>query len=371
RKGRPASTMKTLTALTLMPALKKDAKHTATYAEASADGGRVGIVPDATYTNWDLWHGLLLPSGNDAAAALAGSYGGMKKTVADMQAVAVSLQANDTVVKNPSGLDADGQVTSAYDLALIARAAMQLEDFREVTASVSYDFPGRPAGKNKKRPTYKIYTQNRLLLHGFDGAVGGKTGYTTLAGRTFWGAAERNGHVLAVTLLQVRDRTETAAKALLEWGFANRTKVTPVGTLVEPLPEGGESPAPEASAVAPDAGATVVAGGAAPNAEGSGSPASPLLIALGAAVLAGAGAVWWALARRGRQDALPDLRTAAAPRAAEPVVVLPERMPDPEPVVAGPAADPAPAAPAAPPALGGHVRVVRPPARPAPPADGS
>jgi len=129
RKGRPASTMKTLTALTLMPELRKDAKHTVTWKEASADGGRVGIVPDATYTNWDLWHGLLLPSGNDAAAALAGSYGGMKKTVADMQAVAVSLQANDTVVKNPSGLDADGQVTSAYDLALIARAAMQLEDF--------------------------------------------------------------------------------------------------------------------------------------------------------------------------------------------------------------------------------------------------
>jgi D-alanyl-D-alanine carboxypeptidase (penicillin-binding protein 5/6) len=376
RQGRPASTMKTLTALALMPALEKDAKHTVTYKEASADGGRVGIVPDATYTNWDLWHGLLLPSGNDAAAALAGSYGGMKKTVSAMQDVAYALQADDTVVKNPSGLDADGQLTSAYDLALIARAAMQLEDFRTVTAAVSYDFPGRPAGKGKKRPTYKIYTQNRLLLHGYDGAVGGKTGYTTLAGRTFWGAAERDGHLLVVTLLQVRDRTETAAKALLSWGFANRTKVTPVGTLVGPRPEGGESAAPSPSVTQPAPGETVSAGGVGTTASG-GSGASPALVALGAAVLVGAGATWWLLRRR-RSDApvVPDLRTPPAPAAA-PVVVLPE----PEPVATaaaapaapspGPPAAPAarPAAPVAPPASGGHVRVVRPPARPAPPGD--
>jgi serine-type D-Ala-D-Ala carboxypeptidase (penicillin-binding protein 5/6) len=374
RQGRPASTMKTLTALALMPELKKDAKHTVTWEEASADGGRVGIVPDATYTNWDLWHGLLLPSGNDAAAALAGSYGGMKKTVAAMQDVAYALQADDTVVKNPSGLDADGQLTSAYDLALIARAAMQLEDFREVTAAVSYDFPGRPAGKGKKRPTYKIYTQNRLLLHGFDGAVGGKTGYTSLAGRTFWGAAERDGHLLVVTLLQVRDRTETAAKTLLDWGFANREKVTPVGTLVGPRPEGGESapPSPSAPVSEPLPGETVAAGGAG-TAAADGSSASPAVVALGAAVLVGAGAAWWLVARRRRTDAavVPDLRTTPVPAPA-PAVVLPE--PEPEPVAAAPAPEapqamPA-AAPPAQPASGGHVRVVRPPERPATPGDG-
>ncbi len=124
RLGRPASTLKTLTAVTLLPVLDKETVHTVTYKEASADGGHVGIVPGATYTAWDLWHGLLLPSGNDAAAALAGAHGGMKKTVADMQATAARLQAADTTVRNPSGLDADGQVTSAYDLALIARAAL-------------------------------------------------------------------------------------------------------------------------------------------------------------------------------------------------------------------------------------------------------
>ncbi|MFC6236820.1 D-alanyl-D-alanine carboxypeptidase family protein [Longivirga aurantiaca] len=376
RQGRPASTLKTLTALTLMPVLDKDAEHTVTWKEASADGGRVGIVPDATYTNWDLFHGLLLPSGNDAAAALAGSHGGMKKTVADMQAVAYSLQADDTVVRNPSGLDADGQLTSAYDLALIARAAMQLEDFRTVTAAVSYDFPGRPAGKGKKRPTYKIYTQNRLLLHGFDGAVGGKTGYTSLAGRTFWGAAERDGHVLAVTLLQVRDRTETAAKSLLSWGFANRTQVTPVGTLVGPRPEGGEEATPTPSGAVPAPGETTVAGGAAGAPVAAGSSASPWLVALVAAVALGAAIAWW-LTRRRRRDAgggaVPDLSSPVPPRrvapevrepaAVEPAVDLPEPEPEPEPAPAR--STPAPAAPAS----GGHVRVVRPPARPTPPPE--
>ena len=389
RQGRPASTLKTLTALTLMPVLDKDAEHTVTWKEASADGGRVGIVPDATYTNWDLFHGLLLPSGNDAAAALAGSHGGMKKTVADMQAVAYSLQADDTVVKNPSGLDADGQLTSAYDLALIARAAMQLEDFRTVTASVSYDFPGRPAGKDKKRPTYKIYTQNRLLLHGFDGAAGGKTGYTTLAGRTFWGAAERDGHLLAVTLLQVRDRTETAAKSLLDWGFANRTKVTPVGTLVGPRPEGGEeaTPTPSVAVPAPAPGETTVAGGAAGAPVAAGSSASPWLVALVAAVALGAVVAWWLMRRRRRDavaGAVPDLSGTSPPRRVppvvsepqpvDPVVVLPEPEPEPEPEPA-PAPAPAPVAPVPPaptppaPASGGHVRIVRPPARPAPPSE--
>lgn len=373
RQGRPASTLKTLTALTLMPVLDKDAEHTVTWKEASADGGRVGIVPDATYTNWDLFHGLLLPSGNDAAAALAGSHGGMKKTVADMQAVAYSLQADDTVVRNPSGLDADGQLTSAYDLALIARAAMQLEDFRTVTASVSYDFPGRPAGKGKKRPTYKIYTQNRLLLHGFDGAVGGKTGYTTLAGRTFWGAAERDGHVLAVTLLQVRDRTETAAKSLLDWGFANLTQVTPVGTLVGPRPEGGEEATPTPSVAVPAPGETTVAGGATGAPVAAGSSASPWLVALVAAVALGAAVAWW-LARRRRRDAVggavPDLSGTSPPRRAAPVVVEPQAD---EPVVVVPEPEPAPA-PAAPPSAapttsGGNVRVVRPPGRPVPPSE--
>ncbi len=248
RRARPASMLKTLTALTVMPLVPKDTVHKATFEEASADGGHVGIVPGATYTLWDLWHGLLLPSGNDAAAAIAGANGGMAPTVAAMQAEADLLQARDTTVKNPSGLDADGQLSSAYDMALIARAALGLEDFRAVTGAVSYDFPGKPVAAGKKRQTYKIYTQNRLLLRGYKGTVGGKTGFTSLAHRTFWGAAERNGHTLVVTLMQIGEPTDTAARKLLDWGFANLGKVTAVGTLVDPVdPNAVVSPEPTAS----------------------------------------------------------------------------------------------------------------------------
>jgi D-alanyl-D-alanine carboxypeptidase (penicillin-binding protein 5/6) len=242
-----------------------------------------------------------------------------------------------------------------------------------VTSSISYDFPGRPAGKSKKRPTYKIYTQNRLLLHGFDGAVGGKTGYTTLAGRTFWGAAERDGHVLAVALLQVRERTETAAKELLTWGFANRTKVTPVGALVDPLPEGGEVTTPTESA-APQPESTSAAGAPSGSTTAASAGIPPLAAALGAAVVLGGLLVWWLRGRRRRPEltssGMPDLTPNAAPAASPaspppPAVVLPE----PESAVVLPEADPAPAvvAPDLPPApkpaptTSGNVKVVRPP----------
>lgn len=321
RLGRPASTLKTLTAVTLLPVLAKDSVHTVTYKEASADGGHVGVVPDATYTAWDLWHGLLLPSGNDAAAALAGAHGGMKKTVADMQAMAGRLQAYDTTVRNPSGLDADGQVTSAYDLALFAKAALGNEDFRTLTRTISYDFPGRMPKAGKERTTYKIYTQNRLLLRGYKGTVGGKTGYTTNAGRTFWAAAERGGHTLVVTLLQIGQPTETAAESLLTWGFRNRSTVTPVGTLVDPLPEGVE-PAPQQSGAAPVGSANAVGptAGAVGAASGVGVPGWAWL--LGLLVLVG-GALAVVLTRRRTPSATPTPAAPAAPAAG--ATVLPQR----------------------------------------------
>ena len=231
---RPASTLKTLTSVTLMPALNRNAVHTATDRDVRVDGSHVGIVSGATYTVWDLWHGLLLPSGNDAAMALANQYGGATKTVDAMQSMAQRLQAHDTHVVNPSGLDADGQVSSAYDMALIAAAALQIPDFRTVTTTRSYDFPGFMPKAGQTRKTFKTFTENRLLRHNYRGIAGGKTGFTSLAHRTFWGAAERNGHLLIVTLFQIHEPTEKAATSLLNWGFANRTRVQPVGTLVSP-----------------------------------------------------------------------------------------------------------------------------------------
>src|SRR3954453_17730438 len=106
---RPASTLKVLTAITIMPRLAPDTVYTGRFEDANAEGSKVGIVPDATYTVHQLWQGLFLMSGNDAASALANAAGGVASTVAAMNATAKRLGALDTTARNPSGLDARGQ----------------------------------------------------------------------------------------------------------------------------------------------------------------------------------------------------------------------------------------------------------------------
>src|SRR3954451_24536183 len=115
---RPASTLKVLTAVTLLPRLDPAATYTAAWEDANVEGSKAGVVPNATYTVHNLFQAMFLVSGNDAANSLANAAGGVPSTVAAMRETARGLGALDTRVVNPSGLDADGQVTSAYDLAL-------------------------------------------------------------------------------------------------------------------------------------------------------------------------------------------------------------------------------------------------------------
>ncbi len=220
----PASTLKTLTALTLIPQIDPSTLVKAKKRAVNTYGTTVGLVRGREYTANDLFYALLLPSANDAAMALAQSTGNVKTTLTQMNQTAESLGALDTVVKNPSGLDAPGQVSSAYDLATIGRSALALPYFREVVATVKHEF-----GNKKKSKT--IYTQNRMLLGDFKGTIGLKTGYTTNAGRTFIGAAERKGTTYIVSLMGIKEASSTAAEKLLEWAFANGDKVTPIGVL--------------------------------------------------------------------------------------------------------------------------------------------
>jgi serine-type D-Ala-D-Ala carboxypeptidase (penicillin-binding protein 5/6) len=230
---RPASTLKTLTADTLLPRLDPDQVYRVQYEDAAVEGSAVGIVPGATYTVDQLWYGLMLPSGNDAAHALAGAAGGMHHTVHLMQQQAEYLHADDTTVRNSSGLDAPGQFTSAYDLALFTQAGMERADFRNYVSTTSYAFPAGMPKHGKKRKTYMIYNQNPLLFD-YRGAVGVKTGYTTLAGRTFVGAARRHGHLLVATAMGIIEPSEDAAAKLLTWGFRQLGSLEPVGHLAQP-----------------------------------------------------------------------------------------------------------------------------------------
>ena len=233
----PASTLKTLTAVTLLPLLDPSATTVATQADAAVDGSKVGLVPGMTYTLDSLFTAMLVVSGNDAADALAEAAGGIGHTVELMNAEAQHLQANDTVARTPSGLDAAGESTSAYDLALIARAGLAMPSFRHYIGTVRSTMPA-PHHKH-----FEIYTHNRLLTT-FRGDIGVKNGYTVKAGATYVGAATRGGHTIIVTLMNAQPDFWPQAKALLAWGFAARGNVEPVGTLVDPL-----SSAPEHTSV--------------------------------------------------------------------------------------------------------------------------
>ena len=85
------------------------------------DGTKVGINPGQTYTAKQLFTAMLVMSGNDAAMTIGSALGGVPKAVSEMNAMATHLQAHDTVAHTTNGLDAPGQTSSAYDLAMMFR----------------------------------------------------------------------------------------------------------------------------------------------------------------------------------------------------------------------------------------------------------
>lgn len=303
----PASTLKMLTALTVLPRTSPEAEYVATPRAAYTYGARVGLKPGKTYTMDELWYAVFLPSANDAAIAVAEANGGVRRTVRQMNDVAYELRALDTVAKNTNGLDAPGQLSSAYDLALIARAGLARPDFATYASAVRAEFPDV---KGKGR--HAIYTTNRLLLHGWRGAIGVKTGFTSKAGRTYVGAATRGGRTLIVALMGIRESSEGAAKKLLRWGFSNGDDVTPLGTLIEPGAPLPADPDPATDAAA-EAGSDVGAAStgtattaASPSREPTTLPPAVLIGAVGLVV--GGGAI--ALASR-RTRTRPSGRHAA------------------------------------------------------------
>jgi D-alanyl-D-alanine carboxypeptidase (penicillin-binding protein 5/6) len=221
----PASTIKLLTALAAGPVLEDDQTYQATDEDAGIEGSRVGLAPGQTYTIDDILHGLMLASGNDAAHALGELAGGQDELVQMMNDTAARLGAFDTHAVTPHGLDSPGQLSSAYDLALIGRSALADERIAELAKTTSYEFPGLDG------QVFQIQNQNRLL-DSYDGAIGLKTGFTTQADHTLVAAAVRDERRLIAVVLGADGRGEAAATALLDWGFAQAGSVEAVGHLV-------------------------------------------------------------------------------------------------------------------------------------------
>lgn len=223
---RPASTIKVLLAAVALRTLDVNKVVNGTQEDADVDGTRVGIGPGGRYTNRQLFQALIMASGNDAAHAIAAQLGGNDAAVAKMNDLAQRLQAKDTRAATPSGLDGPGMSVSAYDLSVLFREAMSIPLFAELVHTEEVPFPGFPKDPkipgDEDHPGYPIANDN-LLLFNYDGAIGGKTGFTDDARQTFVAAAQRNGHRLVVTLLKADVRPfrpwEQAAK-LLDYAFA-------------------------------------------------------------------------------------------------------------------------------------------------------
>ncbi|WP_329382793.1 D-alanyl-D-alanine carboxypeptidase family protein [Streptomyces sp. NBC_01716] len=271
----PASTLKMLFADTVLPVLPKTESHKVTPEDLAGIGegsSLVGVKENSTYTVHDLWMGVFLRSGNDAVHVLSQMNGGVGKTVADMNKHAAELKALDTNVVSPDGYDEKGQVSSAYDLTLIARSGLQKKDFREYSSTVRVQFPGeekkpKKGKKAPKRETFEIQNTNRLLtgdsgLDPYKGIAGVKNGNTTNAGSTFTGVAERDGRVLLVTVMNPSEEEGLAVyqetARLLDWGFTAAGKVEPIGELVKPGTADGGS---DKEAVGDDSGDKSEAGG--------------------------------------------------------------------------------------------------------------
>jgi D-alanyl-D-alanine carboxypeptidase (penicillin-binding protein 5/6) len=206
-----------------------DSTVVADVADTQVECNCVGIKPGRTYTARQLLDALLLVSGNDAANTLAHMLGGADATVAKMDAKAASLGATSTHAATPSGLDGPGGsgASTAHDLAVIFRAAMANPVFAQITSEPSAMFPG----DNGNQP---IANQDELLQR-YPGAIGGKTGFTSAARKTFVGAAARGGRRLVIAMMYGLVKAGgpsywDQAASLFDWGFALNPE-TGIGSL--------------------------------------------------------------------------------------------------------------------------------------------
>jgi D-alanyl-D-alanine carboxypeptidase (penicillin-binding protein 5/6) len=243
RRLPPASTLKTLFAVTVLPRFPGSTRHRVSEADLAGIGAGsslVGVQARQTYTVADLWRGVFLSSGNDAVHVLAHMNGSVPLTVAQMQAKARMLGADDTHVVSPDGYDMPGQVSSAYDLAVFARAGLGMPDFATYVSTAQAQFPGGWDAHGRFVKSFGIRNTNRLLTGAdgvtrYPGVIGVKNGYTTNAGNTLIAAAKRGDRTLIATVMNPQSGLPQAvyreAGKLLDWGFSAAGRTSSVGTL--------------------------------------------------------------------------------------------------------------------------------------------
>ena len=205
-----ASTTKIMTALVVLECCNDLDQTLKVPAEAvGVEGSSMYLQAEQLVTVRDLLYGLLLKSGNDAAAALAiHCAGSIDPFSAKMNEKAASLGMKNSAFQNPHGLNAEHHFSSARDMAILTRAAHQNEVFTKIVSSKYAQVNG-----------ITIKNHNRMLWS-YAGADGVKTGYTINAGRCLVSSATREGmRLIAVTLKDHNDWADHAA--MLDYGFNN------------------------------------------------------------------------------------------------------------------------------------------------------
>lgn len=214
KKLYPASTTKIMTALVALETLEgigagQDSRVTVPDEAAGLEGSSVYLKAGQQVTMEELLYGMMLQSGNDAAAAVAICCGGdMETFVEKMNDKAAALGCGSTHFTNPSGLHDEGHYTTARDLAIIGAAAMEREDFRRIVSAESW----------QSQDTGRSYVNKNKTLFQYDGGNGIKIGYTKASGRTLVASAERDGKVLIAVVLNDHNWFEDAY-GMLDYGF--------------------------------------------------------------------------------------------------------------------------------------------------------
>lgn len=209
RQSRIASTTKIMTALVVLETCDPDQVVTIGQETVGIEGSSLYLKAGEQMTIEQLLYGLMLSSGNDAAATLAIAAAGSIESFAEkMNEKAQQLGLTRTRFVNPHGLDAEGHFGTARDLAVLTRYAMEREDFRKIVATKTYEIGPR-----------QLINHNKLLWR-YEGAEGVKTGYTKKAGRILVSAAERGGRrLIAVTIGAPDDWNDHTA--MLDYGFSS------------------------------------------------------------------------------------------------------------------------------------------------------
>ena len=210
----PASSTKILTALIVIESGDLDRLVTVELADTKVEPSSLGLKPGEQYTRRQMLYGLLLKSANDVAMALARDNAGSVAAFAEkMNLRAAQLGATSSHFVNPHGLHDPNHYTTAHDLVLVGRAAMQQPLFREIVSTIYFTWKS-PSGQ-----VDQLRNHNRLLRH-FAGCNGLKTGYTRIAQQVLVSSALRGGHeVISVVLHTDKPGIWNDSKALLSYGL--------------------------------------------------------------------------------------------------------------------------------------------------------